>query len=289
MCRLFGFRSVINSQVHSSLVQTENALSIQSNEHPDGWGVAYYREGVPHLIKSVKKAVDDQIFMKVSGIVKSQTVLAHIRKATQGQLSLLNSHPFQYGKWVFAHNGNLKNFNSYKSSLLNYIDVELRSFILGHTDSEVIFYLLLSLIKKKSLLSASQIKFSDLKDVIETLCHIITSYSGELYGGGDNNPEENHLTFILTSGDMMVALQGGQNLSYSTHKSRCPDRESCRFLEENCESKADHLQKVNHLILSSENLKGENMWYPLSKGELVGVDSRMNFHKLKINIPFSQD
>ena len=64
MCRLFGFKSVISSQVHSSLIHTENALRIQSNNHPDGWGVAYYREGIPHIIKSMEKAVDDHIFLK---------------------------------------------------------------------------------------------------------------------------------------------------------------------------------------------------------------------------------
>lgn len=289
MCRLFGFRSVINSQVHSSLVHTENALSAQSNKHPDGWGVAYYREGIPHLIKSMEKAIDDQIFMKVSGVVRSQTVLAHIRKATQGQLSLLNSHPFQYGKWVFAHNGNLKNFSQYKAKLIEYIDPELRSFILGNTDSEVIFYLLLSLLKKKSLLKQTAPKLSELKDVTEALCKIITTYSGELYGGSENKPEENHLTFILTSGDIMVAFQGGQNLNYSTHKSKCPERESCPFLTGSCETKANNLEKVNHLIFSSEDLKGENIWYPLNKGELVGVDSDMHFCKLKVNVSFTND
>ena len=55
MCRLFGFKSIINSQVHKSLVHTDNAFASQSTKHPDGWGVAYYREDVPHLIKSMDR------------------------------------------------------------------------------------------------------------------------------------------------------------------------------------------------------------------------------------------
>ena len=74
MCRLFGFRSVIQSQVHRSLVSADNALLLQSSDHPDGWGVAYYQEGSPHLIKSASTAIDDHLFRRVSGIVSSQTV-----------------------------------------------------------------------------------------------------------------------------------------------------------------------------------------------------------------------
>ena len=46
--------------------------------------------------------------------IKSDNVIAHIRKATQGRVALENTHPFVrelWGRyWVFAHNGDLKNF-----------------------------------------------------------------------------------------------------------------------------------------------------------------------------------
>ena len=287
MCRLFGFKSVISSQVHSSLIHTENALRIQSNNHPDGWGVAYYREGIPHIIKSMEKAVDDHIFLKVSGVVRSQCVLAHIRKATHGNLSILNSHPFQYGKWVFAHNGNLKNFSSYKDKLIDYIDVELKRYILGTTDSEVIFYLFLSLLKKKSLLNTTAPKLSDLKEVTQLLVEIVTSFSGPLYGGEENDPSENHLTFILTSGEILVAFQGGQNLNFSTHKNLCPERETCDYFNSSCEASVKNFNRINHLIFSSEELTGENIWTPMKKGQFVGVDEEMNFCRLDIDVEFT--
>ena len=61
MCRLFGFRSVIPSQVHRSLLSAENALVWQSERHPDGWGVAYFVGGIPHLIKSAETAIQDSL------------------------------------------------------------------------------------------------------------------------------------------------------------------------------------------------------------------------------------
>ena len=46
--------------------------------------------------------------------IKSDNIIAHIRKATQGQIALANTHPFVrelWGRyWVFAHNGDLKGF-----------------------------------------------------------------------------------------------------------------------------------------------------------------------------------
>ena len=46
--------------------------------------------------------------------IKSDNVIAHIRKATQGRVALENTHPFVrelWGRyWVFAHNGDLKDF-----------------------------------------------------------------------------------------------------------------------------------------------------------------------------------
>ena len=46
--------------------------------------------------------------------IHSNNVIAHIRKATQGQVAPENTHPFArelWGRtWVFAHNGDLKDF-----------------------------------------------------------------------------------------------------------------------------------------------------------------------------------
>ena len=103
MCRIFGFRSVMQSQVHRSLVSADNAFMLQSERHPDGWGVAYYVAQAPHVIKGASAAFGDQLFKHVSGIVTSETVLAHLRKATQGELSPINTHPFQYGHLSLIH------------------------------------------------------------------------------------------------------------------------------------------------------------------------------------------
>ncbi len=274
MCRLFGFRSVIHSQVHSSLVSADNALALQSNEHPDGWGVAYYIAGAPHIVKTSHSAIDCKIFQKVSGIVSSQTVLAHIRRATLGSKTILNTHPFQYGQWVFAHHGHIKDFSKYKDELLARVSPELKRFILGETDSEVIFYYLLSHLQSKVALEKSECPLESLAESVRESLDSLINHVGDYAENDDCGRDENYLTFILTNGDTMIAHQGGKQLYYSTYKKRCSDRANCPSYSPECEA-ATKSGYINHLIFSSEPLSGENIWIPMERGQLIGVNHHM--------------
>ena len=86
-----------------------------TDTHHDGWGIAFFEgAGVRHFVDH-QAAVASPIAELIKRYpIKSKNVIAHIRKATQGQVALENCHPFvrelwgQY--WVFAHNGDLKQF-----------------------------------------------------------------------------------------------------------------------------------------------------------------------------------
>lgn len=272
MCRLFGFRSVIPSQVHRSLVAADNALAVQSRAHPDGWGVAYYIDGAPHVTKSASGAVDCALFRRVSGIVASETVMAHVRRATQGSLSVLNSHPFQYGRWVFAHNGDIPDFGRVKGALEDAIAPKLRRFILGDTDSERLFFLFLSELQRRiqPLGLASDVP---VEVVIESLRATVATTRA--LADGEGAPSPALLTLLVTNGQTMVAHQGGRELYYSTWKRRCGDREHCPSLSPGCEAPTAFGQRVNHLVIASEPLQGDNVWTALGPGEVVAVDSSM--------------
>ena len=279
MCRLFGFRSTILSQVHTSLMEADNALSNQSINNPDGWGVAYFVGQTPHVVKSDTSAITCDIFKKVSGVVSSQTVLAHIRKSTIGNHSILNTHPFQFGKWVFAHNGNIKNFKKYKGDLTSLVSPKLKRFILGDTDSELLFFIMLSAIEKITDLDNLNFSFKKLESTIrkclEDIIHIIGDFSEE----DDAGETETYLTFILSNGQHMLAHRGGKHLHYSTYKNKCGERDTCPSYAPFCEA-APTDGHINHLIFSSEPLSGENIWEPMKNGEIIGVGPDM---KLKVS------
>jgi len=75
--------------------------------------------------------------------IKSRNVISHIRKATQGAVTLENCHPFVrelWGRyWVFAHNGDLKDYAPRLHGSFRPV---------GHTDSERAFCWLLQELAK---------------------------------------------------------------------------------------------------------------------------------------------
>jgi glutamine amidotransferase len=266
MCRLFGFRSIIPSQVHRSLLAAENALGVQSNEHPDGWGVAFYVDGSPHVTRSPLTAVGDALFHRLSGAVSSQTVLAHVRRATRGEKTVFNCHPFQHGRWVFAHNGDITHFERRRDALLGQVSPELRRFILGDTDSEVLFFIFLT---KLSIVAPSPAQRG--LDAALAALRATVQVAREL---ADDAETPSTLTLMATDGEVLVATHGGKSLFVSTYKTRCADRDVCKSLSAACEGPSPSGQ-VNHFVLSSEPLHGENVWVPLEAGEMIGIDGHM--------------
>jgi glutamine amidotransferase len=274
MCRLFGFRSVIPSKVHRSLLAAENALGVQSNDHPDGWGVAFYVDGAPHVTRSPLTALGDSLFHKLSGVVASQTVLAHVRKATQGSKTVLNCHPFQYGRWVFAHNGDIPSFGERRDELLREVSPELARFVLGETDSEIVFYLFLTLLAKQGPLGR-RFELSQVTNALRGAVERVRTVCDK----GKTDPAL--LTLMVTDGELLAATHGGKDLFWSTHKNRCSDRDRCSSLSAECEAPT-RSGKVNHFIVSSEPLSGENVWQAFQPGEIIGVDHQMQLHRAHV-------
>jgi predicted glutamine amidotransferase len=275
MCRLFGFRSVIQSQVHRSLVEADNALWNLSERHPDGWGVAYYVDGTPHLTRSALTALRDRVFQRVSGVVASETVVAHVRKATQGTISVLNCHPFQHGRWVFAHNGDIPTFSENRSELVSKVDPRLRRFIFGDTDSEVFFFLVLSALARLRPLS-QPFAAEEVIEAVRTTTAMIRQICDEQVRDACHT-KRSLLTCLITDGFVMVGAHGGKELFASTYKRRCPERGTCASFGPSCERpSADGT--VNHLVFASEPLGGHNVFEPMREGEVLAIDGAMRLH-----------
>lgn len=271
MCRLFAFRSVIPSQVHGSLMAADNALGAQSEEHPDGWGVAHYVDGAPHVTRSPLAALNDALFHRLSGVVASETVLAHVRKATQGDKTVLNCHPFQYGKWTFAHNGDIPGFADKREALMQEVAPRLRRHVLGETDSEVVFLVLMT---QLSAYGPLHNRFG-----IEAVVDAVRATVERVRAVCDDG-EASLLTFVVSDGTTLAATQGGKELYVSTYKTRCADRDVCPHLADECEA-ATRTGYINHLIFSSEVIDGDNVWQEMQPGDVVGVDWRMHLARAR--------
>ncbi len=114
MCQLLGMNCNTPTDVTFSFSGFAQRAG-NTGDHADGWGIAFFEgAGLRHFVDH-QRAVDSPVAELIRRYpIKSRNVIAHIRKATQGAVSLENCHPFVrelWGRyWVFAHNGDLKDF-----------------------------------------------------------------------------------------------------------------------------------------------------------------------------------
>jgi glutamine amidotransferase len=130
--------SLIDQSLHSRLgVETTNG---------DGFGVGWYGPDAqtPAVFHSIEPAWNDRNLREVAGHVQSPLFLAHIRASTGTAVQQTNCHPFRHGRWLWVHNGLVRDFHRVKRELALAVDESLFPQMEGSTDSEMLFYLALT-------------------------------------------------------------------------------------------------------------------------------------------------
>lgn len=115
MCQLFGMSSRQLATIHFSL-EGFMRRGGGTDHHSDGWGVAFLEESGFRIYSDSLPSISSPVAeMLCQQPIKSRSVIAHIRKATRGEVAMQNCHPFSrqlWGRnWVFAHNGTLENYS----------------------------------------------------------------------------------------------------------------------------------------------------------------------------------
>jgi len=144
MCQLLGMNCNTPTDIVFSFTGFANRAGL-TDHHGDGWGIAFFEGAGVRTFVDYQSAITSPVADLIKRCpIKSQHVIAHIRKATQGVVSLANCHPFVrelWGRyWVFAHNGDLKQFNPV-------LDGAYRP--VGSTDSELAFCYLLQQLRER--------------------------------------------------------------------------------------------------------------------------------------------
>lgn len=140
MCQLLG----MNGNTPTDIVFSFTGFCSRAEEHKDGFGIAFFEgAGVRLFVDAQSARLSPVAEMVRSYPIRSDNIIAHIRKATQGRVALENTHPFQrelWGRyWVFAHNGDLKAFAPRLHSAFRPV---------GSTDSELAFCWLMQELSK---------------------------------------------------------------------------------------------------------------------------------------------
>lgn len=151
MCELFGFSSSEKTELSGYL----RSFFAHSVNHPDGWGIAVFYGDAVSLEKEPLPAWQSHYLQsRLKQPFEAADMIAHIRKASVGNITYENSHPFvkrdiSGRAWTLEHNGTI-----FKSEILDSYIPEQK----GSTDSERI--LLHILHKINSLIEGSQAPLS---------------------------------------------------------------------------------------------------------------------------------
>jgi predicted glutamine amidotransferase len=142
MCRLLGIAASEPTEFRIVLSESPRSLAALSKQHPDGWGLAVFDGRLDRwqVDKGLCCACDDERFRTLAVGSRGELLVSHVRQKTVGETTLANTHPFQRGRWVFAHNGTIKDIHWLKARASS----ERLGEIVGETDSEILFAWLLT-------------------------------------------------------------------------------------------------------------------------------------------------
>lgn len=227
MCRLYGFLANESTKVECTLVHAQNALLRQSRadlrgtSHSDGWGISCYPDGAPLCERRATAAHEDLWFSTTAERIYSHAVIAHVRRATVGGARLENTHPFLHGCWTFAHNGTLSGFERLEPQLLAETDAALLPFRRGTTDSEQIFYWLLTkLIRAGFSLERPAADYEQVASIVADGIFALATRCDDL----EVDPPQ--LNLLLTDGRGLIASRWNHTL-YWVERDGVHDCEIC--------------------------------------------------------------
>ena len=131
---------------HSLIVQSYNSQERDSPYNADGFGIAWYVPEIspaPAVFRSLLPAWSNPNLKSIASLTRSGHVFAHVRAASEGDVSEMNCHPFASGNFLWMHNGTLAGYAVFKEWIRRYLSPGVFAQIRGTTDSELLFALFL--------------------------------------------------------------------------------------------------------------------------------------------------
>ena len=258
MCELFGM-----SSARPTVLRYELDLFAREggerHRNRDGWGIAFAEDRDTHLFREAEPAAASALaHMVMSREIPSQTVIAHVRRASQGGKVIANTHPFtrvRHGRvHHFAHNGTLAGIETLEDS------GRLLGQRVGDTDSELAFLLLLALLERANTVTVDA-RFKVFVAFCETMRQLgpanFLFFDGEiLYVHADRRVFE-------TPEGLTPAREPGLVMRHFARES---------FAGEDWHARGAHIDSLhrNTILLASVPLNDAG-WEPVPRGAALGL------------------
>ena len=255
MCELFSMSSSKATEVSFSLDEFSRHGGL-TDQHKDGWGIAYYDDNDARIIKETCSASESAYLDFIKNLsIQSKIVISHIRFATIGEKSVRNTQPFSRelgGKrHVFAHNGDFQNLGEK-------LDIKPKRFRpIGNTDSELSFCYLMELM-------TTIWENVDSPDLAQRL-KIFTLFAHEMreYGIANFIYSDSEYTFIHSHKRLVKKDKTEASPGLHILKRSCPIEASNKI--DGLELYVNEPQEV--VLAASVPLSNEN-WVALKEGEI---------------------
>jgi predicted glutamine amidotransferase len=168
----------------------------------DGFGVGWYAPDIdptPCVFTGVTPAWSNRNLRRLADKIRSTHVFAHVRAASPGTgVTEFDCHPFQYGRYLWMHNGRIPGFRGLRRRIRDQLDDEYYNAIQGSTDSEHAFATFLNDLHARDGEPGMTDLVASMLNTIEKLDSIIRSEGGS---------EPGYFNFALTDGQSVVATR----------------------------------------------------------------------------------
>ena len=246
MCQLLGMNCNVPTDICFSF-EGFRARGGKTDIHSDGWGIGFFEGDGCRLFIDDKPSFESAVAELIRHYpIRSINAIAHIRKATHGEITLKNTHPFLrelWGSyWIFAHNGKLENFKPALSGRFNPV---------GDTDSELAFcYILDKLVQR----------FPSKKPTIRQIYSVVTEVTKEISSFGMFN-------FLLSDGSFLFA-HCTTSLHYIIRESPF---NKAHLVDEDVIVDFSEVTTPNDrvTIIATEPLTDNEQWTQFKSGELI--------------------
>jgi predicted glutamine amidotransferase len=252
MCRLFGLTAG-TARVRATfwLLDAPDSLEAQSHRNVDGSGIGFFdAAGAPVVDKQPEPAFRDEEFTHEAREAESSTFVAHVRWATAGGRTVLNTHPFVMNGRIMAHNGGFGELPRLEAQLGSYA-----SLVLGDTDSERYFALITQQVDEHA------------GDVGAGIAAAATWIA-------DHLPVSALNTIVAAPGELWALRYPGQHALHILQRPAGPAPAGTAGLHIRSTTSSVHVPALDDaasVIVASEQMDGESGWRMLAPGELVHV------------------
>ncbi|XAS67038.1 class II glutamine amidotransferase [Micrococcaceae bacterium Sec5.7] len=258
MCRLFGLHAG-NTPIKATfwLLNAPNSLSLQSRREPDGTGIGVFTpDGSPEVSKQPIAAWEDRDFAREARRLESTTFLAHVRYASTGSHTMVNTHPFEQDGRLFAHNGAFEQLEKLDARLA---ELGVEELVQGQTDSERLF----ALITAETRLAAG--------DVGEGIARALrwTAEALPVYS----------LNLIITTATDLWAVRYPETHELYVLERHPKDLKGKGHIEarsRRINARSEDRVTTPYVLVASEPMDTKPDWRLMEPGELLHVDSTLH-------------